>query len=44
VLAVTHGGPIRAALLAAQAERVPRIGNCAVVRIAVRGAAVEAVD
>jgi probable phosphoglycerate mutase len=44
VLAVTHGGPIRAALLAAQAERVPRIGNCTVVRIAVRGAAIEAVD
>jgi 2,3-bisphosphoglycerate-dependent phosphoglycerate mutase len=51
VLAVTHGGPIRSALAAA--ERVPFdearrsihvIGNCAVVRIAVRDGKLERVD
>jgi broad specificity phosphatase PhoE len=51
VLAVTHGGPIRSALAAA--ERVPFedarrsihvIGNCAVVRIAAREGKLERVD
>jgi len=51
VLAVTHGGPIRSALAAA--ERVPFdvarrsihvIGNCAVVRLAVRDGKLERVD
>ena len=51
VLAVTHGGPIRSALAAA--ERVPFeearrsihvIGNCATVRIAVRDGKLERVD
>ena len=51
VLAVTHGGPIRSALAAA--ERVPFeearrsihvIGNCAVVQLAVRDGKLERVD
>ena len=51
VLAVTHGGPIRSALAAA--ERVPFddarrsihvIGNCAVVRLAVRDGKLERLD
>jgi broad specificity phosphatase PhoE len=51
VLAVTHGGPIRSALAAA--ERVPFeearrsihvIGNCAVVQLAVREGKLERVD
>jgi probable phosphoglycerate mutase len=51
VLAVTHGGPIRSALAAA--ERVPFeearrsihvIGNCAVVRLALRDGKLERVD
>jgi broad specificity phosphatase PhoE len=51
VLAVTHGGPIRSALAAA--ERVPFeearrsihvIGNCAVVRLAVRDGKLERAD
>ena len=51
VLAVTHGGPIRAALAAALAipldkahDRVAALENCATVRIAVRDARLEAVD
>lgn len=51
ILAVTHGGPIRSALAAA--DRVPFaearraihvIGNCAVVRLAVREGKLERVD
>jgi broad specificity phosphatase PhoE len=51
VMAVTHGGPIRSAL--ASAERVPFdearrsihvVGNCAVVRLAVRDGKLERVD
>jgi broad specificity phosphatase PhoE len=51
VLAVTHGGPIRSALAAA--ERVPFeearrsihvVGNCAVVRFAIREGSLERVD
>ena len=51
VLAITHGGPIRSALAAA--ERVPFdqarrsihvVGNCAVVRLAVRDGKLERVD
>jgi broad specificity phosphatase PhoE len=51
VLAVTHGGPIRSALAAAQ--RVPFgearrsihvVGNCAVVRLAVQDGVIERVD
>jgi broad specificity phosphatase PhoE len=51
VLAVTHGGPIRTALAAAVGPsaadaRGPNIvvGNCAVVRIAVREGVIQAVD
>jgi 2,3-bisphosphoglycerate-dependent phosphoglycerate mutase len=51
VLAVTHGGPIRSALAAAQrvafddARRsIHVIGNCAVVRLAVRDGKLERVD
>ena len=51
VLAVTHGGPIRAALAASEGLGLgdPRgrnvaLANCAVVRIAVRDGVLEAVD
>jgi broad specificity phosphatase PhoE len=51
VLAVTHGGPIRSALAATEdvpfdeARRsIHVIGNCAVVRFAVRGGKLERVD
>ena len=51
VLAVTHGGPIRAAAAAAlrlQLHEVPAalgsVGNCATLRIAVRDGILEAVD
>ena len=51
VLAVTHGGPIRSALAAAgrvpfeEARRsIDVIGNCAVVRLAVRDGKLERVD
>ena len=51
VLAVTHGGPIRSALAAAEGvpfEEARRsihvLGNCAVVRIAVRDGKLERVD
>jgi broad specificity phosphatase PhoE len=51
VLAVTHGGPIRSALAAAEGvpfEEARRsihvIGNCAVVRLAVRDGKLERVD
>jgi len=51
ILAVTHGGPIRAAAAAAlrlQLHEVPAelgpVGNCATVRIAVRDGVLEAVD
>ena len=51
VLAVTHGGPIRAAAAAAlqlQLHEVPAelgpVGNCATVRIAARDGILEAVD
>ena len=51
VLAVTHGGPIRTALAAAvglspEEARGPNIvvGNCAVVRIAVRDGVIQTVD
>jgi broad specificity phosphatase PhoE len=51
VLAVTHGGPIRSALAAAErisfdeARRsIHVIGNCAVVRLAVRDGKLERVD
>jgi 2,3-bisphosphoglycerate-dependent phosphoglycerate mutase len=51
VLAVTHGGPIRSALAAAEGvpfedarRSINVIGNCAVVRLAVREGKVERVD
>ena len=51
VLAVTHGGPIRSALAAAErvsfdeARRsIHVVGNCAVVRLAARGGKLERVD
>jgi broad specificity phosphatase PhoE len=51
VLAVTHGGPIRSALAAAagvsfdEARRsIHVVGNCAIVRIAVRSGVLERVD
>jgi broad specificity phosphatase PhoE len=51
VLAVTHGGPIRSALIAAAGDRVGdgegskvRLENCAVVRLAVRDGALDEVD
>ena len=51
VLVVTHGGPIRSALAAADAflsrrlgARSPFIGNCAIVRLAVRDGILERVD
>jgi probable phosphoglycerate mutase len=51
VLTVTHGGPIRSALAAAagigfgEARRsLTVVGNCAVVRLAVRDGALDAVD
>jgi broad specificity phosphatase PhoE len=51
VLAVTHGGPIRSALAAAdgvpfeEARRsINVVGNCAVVRLVVREAKLERVD
>ena len=51
VLAVTHGGPIRSALAAAEGvsfgearRAIHVLGNCAVVRIAVRDGTLEGVD
>jgi probable phosphoglycerate mutase len=51
VLAVTHGGPIRSALAAAEGvpfdvarRSIHVIGNCAVVRLAVRDGKLERVD
>jgi broad specificity phosphatase PhoE len=51
ILAVTHGGPIRSALAAADGVRFAEarraihvIGNCAVVRLAVRDGKLERVD
>jgi len=51
ILAVTHGGPIRSALAAAdgvqfgEARRsIHVIGNCAIVRLALRGGKLERVD
>ena len=51
VLAVTHGGPIRSALAAAEGvpfgearRSIHVIGNCAVVRVAVRDGKLERVD
>ena len=51
VLAVTHGGPIRSALAAAESvafdearRSIHVIGNCAVVRLAVRDGKLERVD
>jgi broad specificity phosphatase PhoE len=45
VIAVTHGGPIRAALTAAGVHTGgPSIGNCTTVRIAVRDGKLERVD
>ncbi len=51
VLAVTHGGPMRAALAAVSglpleeiSGRFGSLGNCSVVRIAVRDGVIEAVD
>jgi probable phosphoglycerate mutase len=51
VIAVTHGGPIRSALAAAQSvpfgearRSIHVIGNCAVVRLAVRDGILERVD
>jgi len=51
VLAVTHGGPIRSALAAAEGvpfgdarRSIHVIGNCAVVRLAVREGALERLD
>lgn len=51
VLAVTHGGPIRALLASAHGLEIHEVhgvagplGNCAVVRIAVREGEIEAVD
>jgi broad specificity phosphatase PhoE len=51
VLAVTHGGPIRSALAAAESvpfaearRSIHVIGNCAFVRLAVRDGKLERVD
>lgn len=51
VLAVTHGGPIRSALAAAEGvpfgearRSIHVVGNCAVVRLAVRNGVIERVD
>lgn len=51
VLAVTHGGPIRSALAAAEGvpfdearRSIHVVGNCAVVRLAVRNGELERVD
>ena len=51
VLAVTHGGPIRSALAAAESvsfgtarRSIPVVHNCAVVRLAARGGKLERVD
>jgi probable phosphoglycerate mutase len=51
VLAVTHGGPIRTAMAAAMGiplhevrAQLGGVGNCAVVRIAVRDGVLEAVE
>jgi broad specificity phosphatase PhoE len=51
VVAVTHGGPIRSALAAAQGvpfaearRSIHVIGNCAIVRLAVRDGIIERVD
>jgi uncharacterized phosphatase len=45
VIAVTHGGPIRAALTAAGVHTGgPSIGNCTTVRIAVRNGKLQRVD
>lgn len=48
VLVVTHGGPIRSALALAEPTHgrapLPSIGNCSVVRVAIRNGAFQRVD